>query len=1077
MKKKRIFVVCWFAFAAVCATAYGGQFTPAAHHGVAGQYLVLLVPGAAAGPEAPGQAAASQQPRSVLPSVAKVAADLTAAHGGRTREVWEHALQGFLVELTEAQAVKLAQDPRVLAVEQNYTVQTPFSGLATECSDAATPLSNSRPLPSPTATPQSLICADPDPLTDSPPYCQDNWGLDRIDQTSVTRDQLYSFPTVSAGVGADGANVHVYLLDSGIALSNREFQDTSGNSRVSGGVDATTNPPTPLTPATTNDWISNGHGTHVAGIIGGRTFGVAKGVFLHPVDEINSSVTSPDGATFVRALDWIAANALSPAVVNWSGGNDPELTSSLCVQAAVAGVLARGIPVVEAAGNQANYPANLQGSTVGLLTDACDYTFKASNPSLIVAGGSDENDGRWTRRQPNDPTYSAYCLNASPASAEDCGSNAGACIDIWAPASHILSASKLNLPGGYCRLSGTSMAAPHVTGAIALYLQVHPTASVQEVSQFLRSQGTWGALNNNPNTPFSWIGIGSDNVLLNVQNLSVGSDLPPTATYTSACSGHSCSFNAAASTGGSTYQWDFGDGTTGSGVTTTHTFATGYNGRVNLQVTSATGKTAHFSRRFFFDGGGPTAVMTASCDGLSCSFNQSSTPATGSSIASTVWCFGDQVCDTNVATGHTYAASGTYTVSLTVTDNDLAQVTVTKVLHLTNAPPPAAENFFSLAPCRVLDTRTTTILSNNVQRVIPVTGVCGIPAGAKAVSFNVTAVGPTGPGYFQFYPGTSSVSSATTSTIDFTSSVPLLTNNAILPLGTDGTLAVNPQIAFSPGQVNLLLDVDGYFSETAGGLQFETVTPCRLADTRTSPLSPLASQETRSFQVVGGGSPSCGVPSSAMTASLNLTAVPVTSKPGYLTLFPAGTSLPNVDSLWIDNIPVIANGARPGLSSGGAVNLYNSSAAGGSVHAILDVNGYFAQPPTGSQYLRYFPITPCRAVDTRLPGQGAPSVDASQPPRTFQIEGNCGVPSIGVKAAAVNVTVVEASVAAYLTAYPANLTTPPFVSTIDFPAGSTLTVLANGAIVPLATNSANDLAIFVNAGKVDVLVDVFGYFQ
>src|SRR5262249_21756938 len=154
------------------------------------------------------------------------------------------------------------------------------------------------------------------------------------------------------------------------------------------------------------------------------------------------------------------------------------------------------------------------------------------------------------------------CQGSSP----DCGSNVGACVDLWAPASHIVSASKqgTNL---YCRLSGTSMAAPHLSGAIALYLQAHPAASIPELVNALRAGGTWGALRATPADPH-WIGPGSDNLLL-FSRVTATSEIVPVASFTYRCTGRTCSFDGSGSTGAHPlqYSWDFGDGTTASGAT------------------------------------------------------------------------------------------------------------------------------------------------------------------------------------------------------------------------------------------------------------------------------------------------------------------------------------------------------------------------------------------------------------------------------------------------------------------------------------------------------------------------------
>ncbi|SRR6266542_304725 len=134
---------------------------------------------------------------------------------------------------------------------------------------------DTRTLPSPATSPQTLTCTDPDPLNDQgtpsdPPACRDNWGIDRIDQISVSRNNQYAFVN-------NGTPAHIYMLDTGMLWTHREFLDANGVSRVSGGADARSNPAVAGNATNTGDCY--GHGTHVAGIAAGRTYGVAKAIF------------------------------------------------------------------------------------------------------------------------------------------------------------------------------------------------------------------------------------------------------------------------------------------------------------------------------------------------------------------------------------------------------------------------------------------------------------------------------------------------------------------------------------------------------------------------------------------------------------------------------------------------------------------------------------------------------------------------------------------------------------------------------------------------------------------------------
>lgn len=464
----------------------------------------------------------------------------------------------------------------------------------------------------------------------------------------------------------------------------------------------------------------------------------------------------------------------------------------------------------------------------------------------------------------------------------------------------------------------------------------------------------------------------------------------------------------------------------------------------------------------------PTARLTFACAGLSCSFNGGgSTDNTG--IVSYAWSFGDATSGSGVAPGKVYAATNPYQVTLTVTDTLGATSSVTRKVSVQGEPPLPAESYFTVPPCRLLDTRNTTILTHGQFRTVQVAGLCGIPATAKAVSINVTAISPTGQGHFQIFPGNQTSGPFLHSFLGFEPASSPRASNAILRLATNGagTLNLLPVVPPSTGQVHATVDVYGYFSEDtapAPGAQgpygFQTVAPCRIADTRSS--TPIAVNTTRSFTVQGV----CGVPVGAAAAALNPVVIGPTAG-GHASLFQAGT-FPPVPTINFNAGTTLANGARIRLApTTPDISLnYFSPIAGASTHALVDVYGYFKSDAP----LQYRPITACRAVDTRSADQGGPALTAPST-RNFQIRGNCGVP-LTAKAAAVSVTTVDQAGQGFLAVYPSG-TSHLGASFLNYTAGQG--ALANGGIVALST-LPDDLAI-TTANATNVIVDVYGYFQ
>jgi hypothetical protein len=254
--------------------------------------------------------------------------------------------------------------------------------------------------------------------------------------------------------------------------------------------------------------------------------------------------------------------------------------------------------------------------------------------------------------------------------------------------------------------------------------------------------------------------------------------------------------------------------------------------------------------------------------------------------------------------------------------------------------------------------------------------------------------------------------------------------------------------------------------EFHGPLRFVPVSPCRVVDTRLAagPLEGpiMKAQQARSFPLATGN---CGIPADALAYALNATVVPV-GPLGYLTMWPTGSEQPLVSTLNSLDGRIKANAAIVAAGAGGSINAFVTDAA----HLILDVNGYFVNAATAPTALQYYPLTPCRLVDTRLPGGplGSPSMGASQK-RDFPVRaGSCGVPS-NASAYSLNVTAVPHGPLAYLTLWPAG-ESQPHVSTLNAFTG---TITANAAVVRAGVDSS--ISVY-SSNATDLVVDINGYF-
>jgi len=255
------------------------------------------------------------------------------------------------------------------------------------------------------------------------------WGLDRIDQAARPLSGTFTYAKTGVGVTA-------YVIDTGILASHTQF-----GGRASGGVNTTGD-----RRGTTD---CNGHGTHVAGTIGGSTFGVAKAVSLVPVRVLGCN-GSGTWSGVIAGIDWVTANKVLPAVANLSLGGG----RSSSVDTAVANLVNAGVTVAVAAGNST--------------ADACSSS-PAAEPTALTVGATASNDAR--------ASYSNY----------------GTCVDLFAPGSSITSAWHTSTTA-INTISGTSMASPHVAGIAALALAENSTLTPAQVTSVVTGAATPGVV-------------------------------------------------------------------------------------------------------------------------------------------------------------------------------------------------------------------------------------------------------------------------------------------------------------------------------------------------------------------------------------------------------------------------------------------------------------------------------------------------------------------------------------------------------------------------------------------------------
>ncbi|MFE5817071.1 S8 family peptidase [Streptomyces sp. NPDC056479] len=381
--------------AVTCVAALSATTMPA-HAAPEGQILGAGEPGSVS-----GSYLVTLKGETKAPSAA--GKGLAEKYGAKISHTYGTVLNGYAIRANERQAKRLAADPRVASVVQDTRVTLEHT-------------------------------------QKNPP----SWGLDRIDQANLPLSKSYTWPE-SAGAG-----VTVYVIDTGIRISHKEFGGRASHGWDFVGDDRTASD-------------GNGHGTHVAGTIAGRQYGVAKNakvVAVRVLDNAGGGST----ADVIAGIDWVTKHAKRPAVANVSLGG--YRNSQL--DAAVRNSIASGVTYTVAAGND--------GLPAGLYSPA-------AVKEAITVGAIDKRDAR-----------AGF-------------SNFGPVLDLFAPGVGITSAAYAS-DTGTATYSGTSMASPHAAGAAALYLAGHRKASPAQVAKALTARAASGKV--------SGRGLGSPNKLLQV---------------------------------------------------------------------------------------------------------------------------------------------------------------------------------------------------------------------------------------------------------------------------------------------------------------------------------------------------------------------------------------------------------------------------------------------------------------------------------------------------------------------------------------------------------------------------------
>ncbi|BDU39340.1 S8 family peptidase [Vibrio nigripulchritudo] len=353
----------------------------------------------------------ASNPESIQSFTQQTVSSLETEQAVKIEKVFDRSISGFVATLNAEQLRSLRADQRVEFIEQDRIISID-------------------PVVSANANQSNAI-----------------WGLDRIDQRDLPLNRNYNY-------NFDGTGVTAYVIDTGVTTTHPEFggRAVSGYDFVDNDADSTD---------------CNGHGTHVAGTIGGTQYGVAKNVNIVGVRVLGCTGNGSTSGV-IAGVDWVAANASGPSVANMSLGGGV----STALDRAVANAVQSGVSFMLAAGNSN--------------ADACNSS-PAREPSGVTVGSTTSSDSR-----------SSF-------------SNWGSCVDVFAPGSSIKSAW---FDGSYKTISGTSMATPHVAGVAALYLQENGALSPAQVSALISNRASVGKVSDTKGSVnklvYSQVGSGCD---------------------------------------------------------------------------------------------------------------------------------------------------------------------------------------------------------------------------------------------------------------------------------------------------------------------------------------------------------------------------------------------------------------------------------------------------------------------------------------------------------------------------------------------------------------------------------------
>jgi hypothetical protein len=491
---------------------------------------------------------------------------------------------------------------------------------------------------------------------------------------------------------------------------------------------------------------------------------------------------------------------------------------------------------------------------------------------------------------------------------------------------------------------------------------------------------------------------------------------------------------------------------------------------------TSSGSTSVFTPR----SAGPSAAVAAGSLTLTAtaesaySFSISGDVVTAGTPVSATVDWGDTTTSSGTLSGstvtasHTYEKLGTYTVTVTITDDQ--SNTVVNTVTVTTA----GSDYTAYGPTRVLDTRYGTgapkapVKAHSVTQV-KFAGNGGIPADVTAVVLNVTVTAPTAAGDIVVYgDGTARPSS---SNVNFVKgqTVP---NQVIAPVGADGKVDFYNA---STGSTDLIADVAGYFTQTPSS-GYSSLTPYRLVDTRVGtgePKRPLAGKSSFAVQIAGndGGK----LPASGITAvALNVTST-ASQGAGFLTAYADGTNTPTASNVNFTANQTIANSVITPVGSDGKIRIFNGSTKATSV--VVDVVGYYSAASVSA----YVPVDPYRLFDTRTPGT---DVSGPLPGGDYIYDAlSAGYPDY--TGFVLNTTVTEPTSGGDLIVSPDSNTladyknktavwpSHPSASTLNWTKGETVPNLVQ------ASTGANGIVDFWNAssGSIALVVDVFGFYM